>query len=58
MLTGSKASIYSDAGSTIIMDGHTNTGLVISGFNGAPAGNSDGIVLDGIKDGDVLNRCK
>ncbi len=37
------------------MDGHTNTGLVISGFDGASAGNSDRIVLDGIKDGDVLN---
>ncbi|MGD7069352.1 Hint domain-containing protein [Acetobacter sp. AAB5] len=68
LLNGGKASIYSDAGGTIIMDGDTNTGLVISGltdggivstvisgFNGASAGNSDGIVLDGIKDGDVLN---
>ena len=65
---GGSASIYSNASGTIVMDGDTNTGLVISGlteggivstvisgFNGTSSGNSDGIVLDGIKDGDVKN---
>ncbi|ARW10225.1 Hint domain-containing protein [Acetobacter ascendens] len=68
LLNGGTASIYSDAGGTIVMDGDTNAGLVISGlteggivntvisgFNGASSGNSDGIVLDGIKEGDVLD---
>ncbi|MGF1275344.1 Hint domain-containing protein [Acetobacter pasteurianus] len=63
---GGTASIYSNAGGTIVMDGDTNTGLiisglteggivstVISGFNGTSGGDSDGIVLDGIKEGDV-----
>ncbi len=64
---GGTAAIYSDAGGTIVMDGDTtNTGLVISGlteggivstvisgFNGTSGGDSDGIVLDGIKEGDV-----
>ncbi|QEE86961.1 hypothetical protein EOV40_014620 (plasmid) [Acetobacter oryzoeni] len=63
---GGTATIYSDAGGTIVMDGDTNTGLVISGlteggivttvisgFNGTTGGDSDGIVLAGIKQGDV-----
>ncbi|WP_156477913.1 Hint domain-containing protein, partial [Acetobacter malorum] len=65
--SGGQASIYSNAGGTIVMDGEKNTGLVISGlsyggivntvisgFNGTSSGESDGIVLDGVKDGDVV----
>ncbi|KXV72554.1 hypothetical protein AD952_03940 [Acetobacter cerevisiae] len=65
--SGGQASIYSNAGGTIVMDGEKNTGLVISGlsyggivntvisgFDGAASGDSDGIVLDGVKDGDVV----
>ncbi|MFT9026806.1 Hint domain-containing protein [Acetobacter indonesiensis] len=63
---GGRATIWANAGGTIVMDGSTNTGLVVSGlasggtltttingFNGTAAGNSDGIEIDGVKASDV-----
>ncbi|WP_252354115.1 Hint domain-containing protein [Acetobacter sp. P5B1] len=65
--SGGKATIVPNAGGTIVMDGSTNTGLVISGlgasdvtvttvissFDGQSSGNSDGIELAGIKASDI-----
>ncbi|WP_244877689.1 Hint domain-containing protein [Acetobacter cibinongensis] len=63
---GGHATINNSAGGTVVMDGSTNTGLIvtglenggtlntlIAGFDGVKAGNSDGIEIAGVKASDV-----
>ncbi|GLQ62077.1 Hint domain-containing protein [Gluconobacter cerinus] len=65
---GGQATIWANAGGTIVMNGSTNTGLVVSGlssggtltttitgFDGAAPKNSDGIEIDGVKASDVTS---
>ncbi|MFT9400142.1 Hint domain-containing protein, partial [Acetobacter sp.] len=65
---GGFATIDANAGGTILMDGSTNHGLVVSGlanggtlsttiasFDGASAGTSDGIEIDGLNPDNVTN---
>ncbi|WP_284234470.1 Hint domain-containing protein [Gluconobacter cerinus] len=65
---GGQATIWADAGGTIIMGGSTNTGLVvsglasggtlstvISGFDGTSGGASDGVTIAGLSQANVKN---
>ncbi|OAG75302.1 outer membrane protein [Acetobacter malorum] len=68
---GGSATLFKDAGGTIVMNGSDNTGVVISGlsdnssdvtistvfssFDGTSGGNSDGIELAGLKNADVTS---
>ncbi|KAA8393089.1 hypothetical protein FKW15_12720, partial [Acetobacter sp. DmW_125133] len=67
---GGKATIWAGAGGIVDLEGSTNTGLTlegvetssattvtteVTGFDGASAGNSDGIVLAGVKAADITS---
>ncbi|MGD7071103.1 Hint domain-containing protein, partial [Acetobacter sp. AAB5] len=67
---GGKATIWAGAGGVVDLEGSTNTGLTlegvdtssativtteVTGFDGASAGNSDGIVLAGVKAADITS---
>ncbi|ARW11091.1 Hint domain-containing protein [Acetobacter ascendens] len=67
---GGKATIWAGAGGVVDLEGSTNTGLTldgvdtssattvateVTGFGGAASGNSDGIVLAGVKAADITS---
>lgn len=67
---GAKATIWAAAGGVVDLEGSTNTGLTldgidtssattvtteVTGFDGSAAGNSDGIVLSGVKAADITS---